>query len=324
MKAVRVRQSGGPDVMQLEEWPAPQPGPGQVIVRVEAAGVNQMDLSQRAGTWPLPLPYTPGWEIAGTVEALGAGVAGVGIGDRVACPFLPAPGGYAELVAVPAALLIPLPGAVSTRQAAALLLQGLTAHALIFGAYPVQPGDTVLVHSAAGGVGQLAVQMARRQGARVLGTVSGAAKVSAAQDAGADDVVVTGETDFVTEVNRLTQGQGVHAVYDAVGKDTFTGGLEVLRRRGVMVSYGSASGPVESVSLNELLRRGSLFVTRLSAADYFRTPQELKSAVGDLLTWLAGGELRLHIEHELPLADAAEAHRLMASRQTTGKLLLIP
>lgn len=324
MKAIRVHQVGGPEVLRLEDLPTPKVNPGQVLVRVEAVGVNHMDVSQRAGSWPLPLPYTPGWEMAGTVEATGEGVNHLPVGLRVACPNLPAPGGYAEYVVVPAALLIPLPDAISTRQAAAVLLQGFTAHALIFTVYPVRQGDTVLIHSAAGGVGQLAVQLAKRRGARVLGTVSTASKVQAARSAGADEVIVTGESDFTEEVRRLTEGVGVHAVYDAVGRETFTKGLDALRPRGVMVSYGNASGPVDPVPLTDLLHRGSLFVTRLSAADYFSTPQEIGAAVRDLFTWVERGELRVQIEHELPLSQAAEAHRLMASRQTTGKLLLIP
>ncbi len=324
MKAIVIKQPGGLEVLQLEEIPTPVATLEHAVVRIEAAGVNFMDLSQRSGRWPVPMPFVPGWEIAGTVESVGADVSSVAVGQRVACPFLPKAGGYAEYVSVPAALLVPLPDAISTRQAAALLLQGLTAHALVFAAARVKPGSTVLVHSAAGGVGRLVTQMAKRVGATVIGTVSQGIKRDAALAAGASEVIDYSTQDIALEVGRITHGLGVQIVFDAVGQQTLEASLNALGRRGALIAYGSGSGPAPLVDLSTLEKLGSLSVTRVNATDYFTTPEEIDPAIRDLFTWVITGELNLKIECELPLEESREAHRLMETRATSGKLLLIP
>ncbi len=326
MKAIRVHQYGDPDVLVLEDVPTPEPGPDQALVRVEAAGINFMDIRQRAGSYPAPLPFTPGVEAAGIVAALGPGAdtGRVRLGDRVAIPYASSPSAYAEYVVAPTAALLPLPDGLDARQAAAALLQGGTAHALAHGAYPVRASDTVLVHSAAGGVGLLLTQMAVRAGARVIGTVSRAEKVAAARDAGATEVIVRTQTDFASEARRLTGGRGVDAVYDAVGKETVVAGLDALRPRGTMVVYGGASGPAPAIEPATLLAKGSLFLTQVAALDYVATPAEAARRLGEVLGWVRAGEVRLHIERAFPLAEAATAHRLLESGATVGKLLLIP
>jgi NADPH:quinone reductase len=327
MKAIVIKQPGGPEVLQLEEILTPTATAGHAVVQIEAAGVNFMDTSQRNGRWPIPMPFVPGWEIAGIVESIGPDVTGVTVGQRVACPFLPKAGGYAEYVSVPAALLVPLPDAISTRQAAALLLQGLTAHALVFAAAEVKPGSTVLVHSAAGGVGRLVTQMAKRAGATVIGTVSHGAKrdaALAALAAGASEVIDYSTQDVAFEARRMTEGLGVQVVFDAVGQETLEGSLNALGRRGALIAYGSGSGPAPLVDLSALERLGSLSVTRVNATDYFTTPEEFGPAIHDLFTWVLTGELNLLIGRELSLEEVSEAHRLIENRTTTGKLLLIP
>jgi NADPH2:quinone reductase len=328
MKAIRIHRYGDPGVLALEDVPTPEPGPGQVLVRIEAAGINFMDAHQRAGSYPGPLPFTPGVEAAGVVAALGPGAdgAGVRVGDRVAIPAAPAPGTYAEYIAVSAAALVPLPDDLDARQAAAVMLPGITAHTLAAGdgAYPARAGDTVLVHSAAGGVGLLLTQMVARAGARVIGTVSREEKAAAARDAGADEVIVRGRVDFASEARRLTGGRGVDAVYDGIGKDTVAAGLDALRPRGTMVVYGAASGPAPAIEPATLGAKGSLFLTHVNARDYAATPAEAARRLGEIFGWVRSGDVRLRIERAFPLAEAATAHRLLESGATVGKLLLIP
>lgn len=326
MKAIRVHQYGDPGVLVLEDVPTPEPGPDQALVRVEAAGINFADVRERAGSSPAPLPFTPGAEAAGVVAALGrdADAGRVRVGDRVAIPSAPALGAYAEYIAVPTAALVPLPDGLDARQAAAALIQGLTAHALAHEAYPVRAGDTVLAHSAAGGVGLLLTQMAARAGTRVIGTVSREEKAAAARDAGAVEVIVRTRADFVSEARRLTGGRGVDAVYDGIGKDTVAAGLDALRPRGTMVVYGRASGPPPAIEPATLLAKGSLFLTMATVRDYIATPAEVARRSDEVLGWVRSGALRLRIERAFPLAEAATAHRLLESGATVGKLLLIP
>ena len=322
MKAVRIERTGGPEVMQVQDLPVPEPGPGQVRVRLGAAGVNFIDIYRRSGLYPVELPHTLGMEGAGTVEAVGQGVAELHQGDRVA--FTDAPGTYAELVVLAAERAVRLPAAISDRQGAAAMLQGMTAHYLAADTYPIRKGDTVLVHAAAGGVGALLVQVARRRGARVLGTVSSAEKAEVARDAGADEVILYTESDFEAEVRRLTDGRGVQAVYDSVGRNTFLKSLACLAPRGILVSFGQSSGPIEPIDPAILGRGGSLYLTRPSLFHYVADPQSLQHRAGEVLQWIADGSLRLRIELTLPLAEAVEAHRRLAGRQTAGKILLEP
>ncbi len=323
MKAVRVHEAGGPEVLQLEEVPTPAPQRGEVLIRVEAAGVNFIDIYQRSGAYALPMPFVPGQEAAGTIAAVGAGVTGLKVGDRVGCYH----GGlhaYAEYAIAPAEQVVSLPTGVSTAQGAAVLLQGMTAHYLTCTTYPLRPGDTCLIHAAAGGVGLLLCQVAKRRGARVIGTVSTAQKEALARGAGADEVIRYTEADFVGEVKRLTGGKGVQVVYDSVGKTTFTAGLGCLMRRGMMVLFGQSSGAVEPLDPQVLNQRGSLFLTRPTLGHYVATRTELEQRAGDLFQWLQDGTLSVRIDSELPLARVAEAHRALAGRRTTGKVLLLP
>jgi NADPH2:quinone reductase len=320
MRAIRVAEYGGPEVLRLEEVPDPVPGPNEAVVRVRAAGVNFIDVYHRTGRYPMELPFTPGSEAAGVVEAVGEAVRDVREGDRVA--FASHPGAYAERVAVPAWKLVPLPGGVDERQAAAAMLQGMTAHYLSHATHPVRDGETVLVHAAAGGVGLLLVQMAHRLGARVIGTVSTAEKEQLALEAGADAVIRYTESDFEEEVRRLTDGTGVDAVYDSVGRTTFTKGLSCLKPRGMMVLFGGSSGPVEPVDPMVLTAKGSVFLTRPSLGHYMLGRAELLARAGDVLGWVASGDLRLRVERTYPLAEAETAHRDLESRATSGKLLL--
>ena len=323
MKAIRIHSLGGPEVLQLEDVPQPEPKEGEAVVRVEATGVNFIDVYFRTGLYKGPaLPFTLGQEAAGTVAAVGPGVADVAVGDRVA--YTGVHGAYAELAAVPAARLVKLPAGVSTRQGAAAMLQGMTAHYLATSTYSLKDGDACLIHAAAGGVGQLLCQVAKLRGARVLGTVSTEEKAELAREAGADEVIRYDQQDFAAEVKRLTGGHGVQVVYDGVGRATFDKGLDSLARRGMMVLFGQASGPVPPFDPSLLNTKGSLYLTRPSLGHYIATAEELQRRAEDVLGWIAEGKLRIGIGLELPLAEAAEAHRALEGRRTTGKVLLIP
>lgn len=322
MKAIRVHTTGGPDVLRYEDVPDPQPGPGQVLVRLEAAGVNYIDIYYRTGLYTAPLPFIPGNEGAGVVVAVGSGVTDVQPGERVA--YIAGLCAYAELAAVPASRVVRLPGGIDATTAAAALLQGITAHYLVHATYPLRAGEWALVHAAAGGVGLLLVQMAKRAGATVIGTVGTHAKAGLAREAGADHVIVYTEQDFEEETKRLTGGRGVDVVYDAVGKTTFEKSLNVLRPRGYLVLFGQASGPAPAIDPQILNPKGSLFLTRPSVGHYTATPQELRERATAVFQMIQDGTLRLRIDRRIPLADAAAAHRALESRQTAGKLLLLP
>jgi NADPH2:quinone reductase len=323
MKAIRIHHVGGPEVLELEDVPDPRPGEGQAVVRVEAAGVNYVDVYFRTGLYKAPaLPFIPGQEAAGTVVAVGPGVTEVAVGDRVA--YVGIPGAYAELAAVPAARLVKIPADVTPRQAAAAMLQGITAQFLAASTYPLQPGDVCIVHAAAGGVGQLLCQVARLRGARVFGTVSTEEKARIAREAGADEVILYSQQDFSAEARRLNGGKGVQVIYDGVGKTTFEKGLDTLAPRGLMVLFGQASGPVPPFDPLLLTQKGSLYLTRPSMGHYIADRDELLWRAGEVLGWIAAGKLRLSIDRELPLAQAADAHRALEGRETTGKVLLIP
>jgi NADPH2:quinone reductase len=308
--------------MALRELPTPEPGAGQALVQIEACGVNFIDVYQREGRYPVPLPFIPGQEGAGTVIALGPGVSEFKVGDRVAwCHVM---GAYAEFAAVPVAKLIAVPEELSTRQAAAAMLQGMTAHYLAHSSYAIRPGDDVLIHAGAGGVGLLLTQMAKRLGARVMTTVSTEEKAALARKAGADEVIFYTKEDFAAKVKELTGGRGIPVVYDSVGKTTFDGSLACLRPRGLMVLYGGSSGAVPPFDLIQLSTKGSLYVTRPMLKDYIATRGELEMRAGDVLRWIVDGGLKLRLEHSYPLAEAAQAHRDLEGRKTTGKVLLIP
>ena len=322
MRAIRVQEYGGPEVLTIKEIERPAPGASEALVRVEASGVNFIDTYQRRGLYPVPTPFTPGLEAAGVVEAVGASVTEFQPGQRVA--WNDYPGAYAEYAVVPAEKLVPAPEGVDARQAAAVMLQGMTAHYLSHSTFPLEPGHTALVHAAAGGVGQLLVQMARRRGARVIGTVSTDEKAALARAAGADEIIKYTEVDFVAETRRLTDGKGVDVVYDSVGKTTFTQSLDCLRPRGFLVLYGQSSGPVEPLDPQVLNAKGSLYLTRPRLGAYIATRDELLSRAADIFGWIASGELRVSIDETFPLADAADAHRYLEGRQTKGKVLLIP
>lgn len=322
MKAVRIHQAGGPDALTYEEIALPEPGVGEAQVQLAAIGVNYIDVYHRTGLYPLVLPCTLGVEAAGVVTALGDGVDDLRVGDRVA--YVASPGAYAEYAVVPAGRLVPVPAGLDLQQAAAALLQGMTAHFLSNTTYPIQPSDHVLVHAAAGGVGLLLVQLAKRRGARVFGTVSTEEKAALARAAGADEVILYTQTDFESEVKRLTDGKGVHVVYDSVGKTTFDKSLNSLRQRGYMVLFGQSSGPVPPFDPTILNAKGSLFLTRPSLFHYIAVRDELLAHASAVFGALAAGELKLRIDHTFALAEAAEAHRQLESRATTGKLLLIP
>ncbi len=322
MKVVRIHSAGDAGVLQVEEAEIPRPGPGQALVRVETVGVNFIEIYQRVGLYPVTTPYTPGGEAAGTVEAVGPGVSTVQEGDRVASVNML--GAYAEYALASAERLVPLPGRVTTRQAAAVLLQGITAHYLTTSTYRLAGGQTCLVHAAAGGVGLLLCQMAKRRGARVIGTVSTEAKAALAREAGADEVILYTQTDFEAEVKRLTGGAGVDVNYDSVGRATFVQGLNCLVPRGLMVLYGQSSGPAEPIDPQLLGRKGSLFLTRPSLPHYIASRAELLGRAGEVLGWVADGILAVRIGRESPLEQAAEAHRALEGRRTTGKVLLVP
>jgi NADPH2:quinone reductase len=322
MRAIRIHEFGGPEAMRLEELPTPKPGDGQALVRIEAAGLNYIDTYQRTGAYKNPLPYGLGLEGAGVVEAVGSGVTTVRAGDRVA--WTGVPGSYATHNAVPADRLVTLPAGVDARAGASAMLQGLTAHYLAHSTYPLKPGDACLVHAAAGGVGLLLCQMARRAGARVIGTVSTEDKAKLARDAGAHEVILYSKQDFEAEVKRLTGGKGLQVVYDAVGRDTFDKSLNCLAVRGCMVLYGAASGPVAPLDPQVLNAKGSLYLTRPSLFHYIATRDDLVKRASEVLGWIQKGELKLRIGATFPLAEAAQAHRDLEGRKTTGKVLLLP
>ena len=322
MKAVRVHTPGGPDVMRYEDAPQPAPQAGEALVKVDAAGLNYIDVYFRSGLYKAPAPFTLGMEAGGTVAAVGSNVTEVKVGDKVA--YTGVPGAYAEYAVVPAARLVTLPPSLSTKHGAAMMLQGMTAHYLACSTYPLKAGDTCLVHSAAGGVGLLLCQIAKLRGARVIGTVSTDEKAKLAREAGADEIILYTRQDFVAEVKRLTSGKGLNVVYDAVGKDTFDKGFDCLLPRGMMVLYGQSSGPVGPFDLQILNAKGSLFVTRPSLNHHIAGREELLQRSGELASWIRDGKLKLRMEIEFPLKDAAEAHRALEGRKTTGKVLIIP
>jgi NADPH2:quinone reductase len=322
MKAIQVKQVGGPEALELVDLAVPQPKANEAVVKIAAAGVNFVDVYYREGRYKLPLPYVAGQEGAGTVSAVGAEVKSLKPGDRVAWTGIT--GSYAEYAALPADRLVPIPQGVNEREAAATMLQGMTAHYLCYDTFPLKRGDTALVHAAAGGVGLLLVQMAHHLGARVIGTVSTEEKAKLARGAGADDIILYTQTDFEAETKRLTNGKGVDVVYDSVGKTTFEKGLNLLRPRGMMVLYGGSSGPVPPFDPIILTQKGSLFLTRPSLAHYIVTREELVSRSNAVFGMIAAGKLKLRIEHVYPLAQAQQAHRDLEGRKTTGKLLLIP
>ena len=322
MKAIQIKQTGGPEVMELVDLPIPQPKPNEAVVKIAAAGVNFIDIYNRSGHYKAPLPLVLGQEAAGTVSAVGSDVRGVAVGDRVA--YTLTLGSYAEYAAVPADKLVKIPSGVSERDAAAAILQGMTAHYLAYDTYPLKKGETALIHAAAGGVGLLLVQMAHNLGVRVIGTVATAEKARLARDAGADEIILYTQNDFEAETKRLTAGKGVDVVYDSVGKTTFEKGLNLLRPRGMMALFGGSSGPVAPVDPLVLTQKGSIFLTRPSLGAYVITPEDLQRRAGAVFGMIRDGKLKLRIEHVYPLAQAQQAHRDLEGRKTTGKLLLIP
>jgi len=322
MKAIQVHEPGGPGQLKVVDVPAPVPGSGEVLVKIAAIGVNYIDVYFRNGLYKSGLPIAIGMEAAGVVEALGAGASGFAVGDRVA--YAMCRGSYAEYAAVPVWQLVKVPHGVGLESAAAAMLQGMTAHYLTHSTFQLKPGDTALVHAAAGGAGLLIVQMAKMLGARVYGTTSTEAKAKLAKDAGADEVILYTKQDFEAEVMRLTDGRGVDVVYDSVGAATFMQSLNSLRPRGMMVSFGNASGPVPAIEPLLLSQKGSLFLTRPSLANYSATPEELQSRAADVLNWIASGRLSIRVHRTYQLSDAGQAHRDLESRTTSGKLLLLP
>ena len=322
MKAIQVQKSGGPEVLTLVDLPALKPKPNEAIVKVSAAGVNYIDVHIREGLYPSSLPFVIGQEASGIVSEIGADVKSFKPGDRVA--YTGIRGSYAEYAAVPADRLVLLPPGISEQQAAAAMLQGMTAHYLLYDTYPLKKGETALIHAAAGGVGLLLVQMAKNIGARVIATAGTEEKAKLARAAGADEVILYAQQDFEVETKRLTDGKGVHVVYDGVGKTTFDKDLNVLRPRGYLVLFGAASGPVPLFDVGKLAQKGSLFITRPTLLHYMAAHEELQKRATDVLTMIATGKVKLRIEHIYPLREAQQAHRDLEGRKTTGKLLLIP
>ena len=322
MKAIQVQKSGGPEVLTLVDLPAPKPKPNEAVVKVSAAGVNYIDVHIREGLYPSSLPFVIGQEASGIVSEIGADVKSFKPGDRVA--YTGIRGSYAEYAAVPAERLVLLPPGISEQQAAAAMLQGMTAHYLVYDTYPLKKGETALIHAAAGGVGLLLVQMAKNIGARVIATAGTEEKAKLARAAGADEVILYAQQDFEVETKRLTDGKGVHVIYDGVGKTTFDKDLNVLRPRGYLVLFGAASGPVPLFDVGKLAQKGSLFVTRPTLVHYMAAHEELQKRATDVLTMIATGKVKLRIEHIYPLREAQQAHRDLEGRKTTGKLLLIP
>jgi NADPH2:quinone reductase len=322
MKAIIVENCGGPEALVYGEAEKPTPKSGEALVKIEAVGVNFIDVYHRTGLYPLPRPFIPGAEAAGVVEAVGPDVTEIAVGDRVA--YAMQPGAYAEYAVVPAWKLVAVPQGVSAEQAAATMLQGMTAHYLTTSVHPLKAGETALVHAAAGGVGLLLIQLIKRIGARAIGTVSTEAKAQLAREAGADDLILYTTQDFESETRRLTGGKGVQVVYDSVGRDTFMKSLSSLAPRGMLALFGQSSGVVPAFDPALLAQKGSLFLTRPSLAQYAATREELLWRAGELFNWINAGELKLRIEKTFPLRDAAEAHRQLEGRKTTGKVLLIP
>jgi len=322
MKAVRVHAYGGPEALIYEDVPLPEPGEGKVRVKIAATGINFIEVYQRSGQYQGATPFTAGGEAAGVVDAVGPGVTALKPGDRVA--YSGEPGAYAEYAIATAARLVPVPAGIDLRQAAAVMLQGMTAHYLAFSTYPLGERDTALVHAAAGGVGHLLVQIAKLRGARVIGTVSTEEKERLARAAGADEVIRYTEQDFEVETRQLTHGRGVDVVYDSVGKTTFDQSLNCLRPRGCLALYGQSSGAVAPLNPQVLNAKGSLFLTRPSLAHYTQTREELLWRSGDLFGWMQSGQLKVRIDQTWPLAEAPAAHRYLEDRQSKGKLLLIP
>ena len=322
MKAIRVHQYGGVEALSYEEVPVPEPGEGEVRVKIEAIGVNFLDIYQRIGRYQGSPPFTLGQEAAGAVDAVGPGVAHVRPGDRVA--YASVQGSYAEYTIVPAWRLVPIPAGVDVQQAAAAMVQGMTAHYLAVSTYPLKEGEIALVHAAGGGTGQLLVQVAKRCGARVIGTVSTDEKARLAREAGADEVILYTQTDFETEAKRLTAQAGVDVVYDSVGKDTFEKSLNCLRRRGYMVLYGASSGAVPPIDPQLLNAKGSLYLTRPYIGHYTADRAELLWRANDVFNWIGAGNLKIRIDKTFALAEVAEAHRYLENRQSKGKILLLP
>jgi NADPH:quinone reductase len=322
MKAIVISKTGGPEVLAYQEAEIPSPKAGEALVKLAAIGVNFIDVYHRTGLYPLTLPFIPGMEGAGTVEAVGPDVTGVSVGDDVA--YAMTPGSYAEYAVVPAGRLVEIPRSIDMQMAAAAMLQGMTAHYLTTSTYPLKGGDVALVHAAAGGVGLLLIQMAKRAGASVIGTVSTEAKAQLAREAGADEVILYTRQDFEAETKRITNNHGVQVVYDSVGKDTFLKSLNCLAPRGMLALFGQSSGPVTSFDPGLLAQKGSLFLTRPSLHYYAATREELLWRAGEVLGWVRSGALKLRIEKTFPLAEAAAAHEELEGRRTTGKILLIP
>ncbi|MEC8587525.1 MAG: quinone oxidoreductase [Pseudomonadota bacterium] len=322
MKAIRVNEHGGPEVLAFVDVDTPCIGEGEVLVKIESAGINFIDTYQRSGLYQIPLPSTLGLEAAGTVVETGANVTGLNIGDRVA--YTNVAGAYAEFAAVPADKLVTIPDGVSFDQGAAAMLQGCTAHYLCMSTYPVKAGDRCLIHAAAGGVGLLLIQMVKMLGGFVIGTVSTKAKAELARDAGADEVILYTEQDFHSEVMRMTDGAGVNVAYDSVGDATFAKSIDCLARFGHMVLYGNASGPVTEFNPATLGPKGSLFLTRPTLFDYLASRADLEWRSGEVFTWIKDGTLKLRAEHFYPLAEAKSAHQALEGRQTTGKVILKP
>ena len=322
MRSVRVHQYGGSEALTLEEIPVPEPKAGEARVKIEAIGVNYIDVYQRTGLYPLQTPFTLGMEGAGVVDKVGEDVEEVKKGDRVAYAMIL--GSYAEYAIVPAAKLAPLPANIDSKSAVALMLQGMTAHYLTHSTYDLKKGETALIHAAAGGVGLLLTQIAKLRGANVIGTVSTEAKAQLAKEAGADHVILYTQTDFAAEVKKITDGKGLHVIYDSVGQTTFDKGLDCLRPRGYMVLFGQSSGPVSPFDPGKLAGKGSLFLTRPTLAHYTLDRAELLQRANDLFTWTASEKLKLRIEKTFRMAEAAEAHRQLEGRKTTGKVILLP
>ena len=318
--AIRVHKVGGPEVLQWEEVDVAEPGEGQIRLRQEAVGLNFIDVYHRSGLYPQPLPFIPGTEGAGVVDAVGAGVTNVRKGDRVA--YASAIGGYAEVRLIDADRVVKLPKGISTEQAAAMMLQGMTAQMLLRSVFPVHEGDTILIHAAAGGVGLIMCQWAAALGATVIGTVGTDEKAELARAHGCAHPIVYSKQDFVAEVQRITDGEKLPVVYDSVGRDTFLKSLDCIKVRGLMVSFGNASGPPEPFSPNMLAQKGSLYLTRPTLFNYIATPQQLEQSAGELFEMVTSGKVKIEVQQRFPLADAADAHRALQARRTTGSTVL--